>query len=205
MPEGTTGTAQEQQTQGTQAAAQQGTGAGDATQAQAGQNGGEDRRFTQAEVDDLIKRRLERERQQSEQRTQREREQAEEQRLKENQEFQKLAEQRQARIAELEPTVAKAERYEAALTKLLTEERKAVPEYVHPILDKLDPAEQLEWIAGNRAQFAGQQSAQQHANGTGATGQVIRPLPQTPRGAGVAPVVNPVNEYLKRTYGASTT
>ncbi len=165
--------------------------AGDAPggQHQQAPHSGEDRRFSQAEVDDLIKRRLERERQTAEDRAKRERDAADEQRLKENQEFQKLADQRAKRIEELEPLKVKAERYEAALTTLLTEERKAVPEYVQPILDKLDPAEQLEWIAQNKASFpppatqgtgSGQQQAQR---GT-------RALPQTPRPAAPATPVD---------------
>ncbi|HXI15149.1 MAG TPA: hypothetical protein VNM48_02170, partial [Chloroflexota bacterium] len=154
--------------------------AGDATGGQQAPNGGEDRRFSQAEVDDLIKRRLERERQAAEDRTKREREAADEQRLKENQEFQKLADQRAKRIDELEPLKIKAERYEAALTVLLTEERKAVPEYVHPILDKLDPAEQLEWIAQNKASFPALPPATP-GPGQQRQGQGTRAPPQTPR------------------------
>lgn len=84
----------------------------------------------------------------------------------------------QKRVQELEPAAEKAERFEAALTKLLTEEKKAVPDHLTSLLDRLDPAEQLEWIAANRAQFAGAAALQ----GAGAQAQQRpRPLPQTPR------------------------
>jgi len=78
---------------------------------------------------------------------------AEAQRLAEQQKWQELAQKHEARLKELEPVQAKAASYEAALKKLLDEQRKGVPAYVLPLLDKMDAAEQLEWIAVNAAQF----------------------------------------------------
>lgn len=173
MPDGT-GAAQDQQTPTpSETPNHESTAAGDAT---ATNNGGEERRFTQAEVNALITKRLEQERKQGEQRIQREREAAEAKRLEENQEYQKLAEQRAKRLSELEPLKDKAERYEAALTKLLAEERKGVPEYVIPILDKLEPDEQLAWIAEHKGSFPAPTDTQQQQRTT-------RALPQTPRPA----------------------
>lgn len=79
---------------------------------------------------------------------------AEAARLAEQGEFKKLAEQAEARAKDLEPHKVTAERYGAALTKLLEAERKDLPKHVLTLLDKLDPAEQLEYIAENRAEIS---------------------------------------------------
>jgi len=89
-----------------------------------------------------------------------------------NGEWQKLADQRAARIAELEPVYAdatsKLQRYEAALNSQLAALRKDVPKHVVALLDKLDVAEQLEWLAANREQL------KPHVDG----------VPSTPKPAG---------------------
>lgn len=51
--------------------------------------------------------------------------------------------------ADLEAANTKAQRFEAALNGLLEKQRKAVPDHLQALLDKLDPVEQLEWLAGN--------------------------------------------------------
>lgn len=76
-------------------------------------------------------------------------EKAEAERLKKGQEWEQLAEQRQQRIDELEPIKERAERYEAALKKRLATEREGLPKHIIALLDRLDPAEQLEWLADN--------------------------------------------------------
>lgn len=93
------------------------------------------------------------EREKADRAAQQQAEQAEAQRLAEQQKWQELAQKHEARLKELEPVQAKAQAYEAALKKLLDEQRKAVPGYVLPLLDKMDAAEQLEWIAANAGQF----------------------------------------------------
>lgn len=75
-------------------------------------------------------------------------------RLAEQGQYKQLAEQAQAQVAGLEPYKAQAERYAAALDAQLVQERKGVPDYVLPLLDALDPAAQLEYIAANREKFA---------------------------------------------------
>lgn len=75
---------------------------------------------------------------------------AEAARLAEAGKFKELAEAAEKRAAEAEPYKTKAERAEAALTKLLEEERKGLPKHVTTLLDKLDPVDQLEYIAKNR-------------------------------------------------------
>ena len=80
-------------------------------------------------------------------------EEAEKKRLAEQGQFKELADQAAKKASDLEPFKAKAERYEGALGKLLAEERKGLPKHVTALLDRLDPAEQLEWIAENRAEL----------------------------------------------------
>jgi hypothetical protein len=70
--------------------------------------------------------------------------------LKKQGDWQKLHEQEKKRADDLEPFKTKAEKYEAALGKLLAKEREGLPKHVLTLLDKLDPAEQLEYIAENR-------------------------------------------------------
>jgi hypothetical protein len=75
---------------------------------------------------------------------------AEAARLAEQGKFKELAEAAEKKASDLEPFKTKAERAEAALTKLLEEERKGLPKHVTELLDKLDPVDQLEYIAKNR-------------------------------------------------------
>lgn len=78
---------------------------------------------------------------------------AERERLKQQEEWQKLAEQHEARVAELEPLAERVTRYEGVITALLEKQREGVPEFVQPLLDKLDPADQLEYIAANQEKW----------------------------------------------------
>lgn len=128
------------------------------------ENGGDDNKpepkFTQADIDRIVTERLERERKKSEANAQKAKEQAEAKALEEQQKFQELAEKRGTKVAELESTVGtltadleaateEAKRYKAALNGLLEKQRKAVPEHLVALLDKLDPVEQLEWLSNN--------------------------------------------------------
>jgi hypothetical protein len=148
-------------------------------------DGGTETRFTQAQVDALIRDRLDRERKKADEAQRKAADEAEAKRLAEQNEFKTLAEKHAAKAAELEPYKAKAERYEAALTALLTEERKAVPEHLHPLLDRMDPAEQLEYIAGHRDQLA------PPANGA------VAGVPPTPRAAGAPSPEHVINEKVE--------
>lgn len=56
----------------------------------------------------------------------------------------------QKKVESLTPRAEKAERYEAALEKLLEREREGLPEYIVRLLDRMDPAEQLEYISEHR-------------------------------------------------------
>ena len=83
---------------------------------------GEPRSFSQADVDRIVKERLEREKTAREKATQKAREEAEAQSLKKNQEWQSLAEKNEARVSqlaarlgELEPLSEQVTRYKSAL------------------------------------------------------------------------------------------
>jgi molecular chaperone GrpE (heat shock protein) len=115
----------------------------------------------QKRVDDMLKERLEREQKKAEQKALKAKEEALAEAATKNGEWQQLAEQRAARLTELETqlatldaTTTKAQRYEAALGKQVEALRKELPKHLLPLLDKLDVAEQLEWLAANREQLA---------------------------------------------------
>jgi chromosome segregation ATPase len=78
---------------------------------------------------------------------------AAEARLREKEDYKTLAEQHEAKVKDLEPKIteldAKAKRYEEAVTAQLKTAKAQVPEHLHSLLEKLDPVEQLEWIANN--------------------------------------------------------
>ena len=143
--------------------ADKGTEGGDTTGDATGQNSGTDKptpTFTQSDVDRIVNERLDRERKKAETATQKAREEVESKALADQAKFQELADKRGKQVTDLETAnatlttqleavTAKADRHEKALTKLLAEQLKAVPEHLHSLLSKLDAVEQLEWIAGN--------------------------------------------------------
>lgn len=69
--------------------------------------------------------------------------------LAEQGQHQQLAEERARRIAELEPEAQAAARYRAALEAQLTASKKDLPPHITALLDKMDPADQLEYLAAN--------------------------------------------------------
>lgn len=117
-------------------------------------------------IDKRLAERLERERKKTETATAKAREEAEAKALADQAKFQELADKRGAKLTELETATAdltgkleseaaKALRYEKALTAMLAEQRKRVPEHLHGLLDKLPVDEQLTWIASNGDKLAG--------------------------------------------------
>jgi hypothetical protein len=168
---------QQSQGNGQQQATDNATGqqGGNASAGNGGQ-GNDDKKFSQAELEAHIKARLDQANRAAETKAQREREAAEAEALKEQQKFKELAEQRERQLAEIEPFKAKAERYEAALTTMLETECKGLPAHITALLDKLDPAEQLEWIATNRDALG--QATDDAANGSRTA---TRAVPTTPR------------------------
>lgn len=55
---------------------------------------------------------------------------------------------------QIEELTKKAEKYDALFKTGLDERRKKLPESVVKLLDKLDPAEQVEWLDANEASIA---------------------------------------------------
>lgn len=83
-------------------------------------------------------------------------EEAEQRRLAEQKEFEQLANKRAEMISELEVKLAEfqelektVERYKTALQTHLETQRAGLPEHVTALLDKLDPVEQLEYVASH--------------------------------------------------------
>lgn len=113
----------------------------------------EEKTFTQAELEQIVKDRLDRERKKAEGETEKARLKAEADALEKNQEWQKLAEQRQAKIDELEkqsvelqPFKDQAEKYKAALDGQLAELKKKLPKYLLPLIEKMDPVDAMAYI-----------------------------------------------------------
>jgi hypothetical protein len=131
-----------------------------------------EKRFTQAELDAIVKDRLERERRKADDERKKAADEAETKRLAEQNEFKALADRHEARVKELEPAAERAEKYAAALTKHLEAQRKDLPPHILELLDTRDPADQLDWIASHQDELS---------KGTGSTGAAIR---ETPRNAG---------------------
>lgn len=140
--EGEGGTGQEKTDDGSGGSGDGGNTGGDGSNTGGSGSGDDNRRFSQQDVDRIVADRLKRERDKSDQEKARLAREAQEKAAKEQGEFQTLAEQRQARIAELEADSAAKE------TKLKeTQMRYAImaeaasagavdPEAVYALLDK---------------------------------------------------------------------
>jgi CRISPR/Cas system-associated endonuclease/helicase Cas3 len=150
-----------------------------------GQNGGDEKQFTQAELDQIVKDRLEREKRKQEAAAQKAKDEAEAKALAEQQKWQELAQKHEKKLSELEGELSttstavesakeKAERYEKALQAHLKAQREGLADHILALLDKLDPVEQLEYIATNKDALVGKQ-----AN----TGGGVPPSPK-PKGDG---------------------
>ena len=119
---------------------------------------GDDKRFTQAELDAIVEKRLARAKEKAEADRVKAEQQATEQALREQGEWQKLADQRAAELsaarAELDAAKDAAsdrDRYKAAIVAQLKALRADLPPHITALLDKLDVADQLAYIAENHA------------------------------------------------------
>lgn len=119
-----------------------------------------DEKEFQDAIDKRLAERLERERKKADTAAQKAREEAESKALADQAKFQELAEKRAKALTDLEASTAdltgkfeaeqaKAQRYEKALTAMLADQRKRVPEHLHSLLDRLPVDEQMTWIATN--------------------------------------------------------
>lgn len=112
--------------------------------------------YTEAELKDEIERRLKSQKSAIEAAQAKERKQQEDAALAQQGEYQKLAEERQQRIGELERQIAESEtvtsqrdRYKGTLAKFLAKEREGLPAHILKLLDRMDEADQLDYIAEN--------------------------------------------------------
>lgn len=109
----------------------------------------EEKKFSQAEVDQLIQNRLDRQKRALEAQ-QREAQQAlETQKLEDQKEFEKLAKQRAEEINTLKPRAGLAESYEKRVAQLMSEAAKALPSNIQMLLNKLPLPDQLDWLTEN--------------------------------------------------------
>lgn len=115
-----------------------------------------EKKFSQAELDAILKERLEREKKKHEAAAEKARKEAEEAALAKNQEWQTLAEKRAEEIAaltkerdELAAVKELAEKYEAALKSQLAKSKEKLPDYLQEVIDRMDPLEAMEYITRN--------------------------------------------------------
>ena len=116
--------------------------------------------FTQAELDKIIADRLKRQEAKIRKDLEKKSKEREAEELEASQEWQTLAQKRQAqiqdlenRVAELEPLAERVEKYEAALTGYRDELLKGVPEHIQELLADKDIADQLTWLTSNAAKL----------------------------------------------------
>lgn len=122
--------------------------------------GKDEKTFTQSELETIVKDRLDRERRKAEKESEKKKETEKAERLKEQEKFKELSETQAAQIAdltaqnesittELEDLKAIHTKYEKAIKAHLETQREGLPDHVLALLDKLDPVDQLEYIANN--------------------------------------------------------
>lgn len=121
-------------------------------------------KFTQADVDRLIKERLDRADKKAKEAADKAKKEAADKALADNAEWQKLAESRGKEVEGMASFKDKAERYEKALMTQLEKAREGLTPAALKLLDKLDPAEQLEFIAENRDELLPQEDKGKPAN-----------------------------------------
>lgn len=119
--------------------------------------------FTKDDVERIVKERLDRAQKRAEAEQAKAADEARTRALAEQGEWKTLAEQHATRITELEGVTRtmqtveqERDRYKTAVTALLKTQRTDLPQPIQDLLDKLDPVDQLEWIAKNRQAVAGQ-------------------------------------------------
>jgi len=108
----------------------------------------------QSKVESILKDRLERKEKQAQEREAKAKREAEEKALGEQGKFKELSETQAKRLAELEPLEAQVKRFEKALTAYRDSQFKDVPEPIRALLNKMDVAEQVEWLTANASTLA---------------------------------------------------
>lgn len=112
--------------------------------------------FTQAEVDKIIDERLARAKRKAEDEATKAKTEAEQKALAEQGEWKTLAEKYQGEIKDLTATLESQKAHEKTIERLtsvlksrLEADRKGLPEPILKLLDRLDVADQMEWLASN--------------------------------------------------------
>lgn len=109
--------------------------------------------YSEADVERIVKERLERQKRATEAQRQKEADLAEQQRLEAQQEYKQLAEQREKQLSDLAPQAEKAARYEEALTRLLQAELAPLPPAIKELLDGKNPVDALDWVTKHKAEL----------------------------------------------------
>lgn len=65
----------------------------------------------------------------------------------------KRAEKAEGKLTKLEGAAEERDRYKAVVESYAESQREGLPESVQKLLDNLDPADQLEWLAENREEY----------------------------------------------------
>ena len=135
---------------------------------------GDDKRFTQADVDEIVKARLKRAEDKAKADQEKARTDAEAKALAEQGEWKTLAEQREKDLTQAQQVIeaAKAterdrDRYKQALTTHVNALRANLPSHLTALLDKLDPVDQLEWMSANHAELTRPNAPDINAGGRG--------------------------------------
>jgi hypothetical protein len=93
------------------------------------------------------------------------------------------AEKYQREVEKYKPQAEKAERYEGALKTYLDQERDGLPPHITALLDRMDVADQLEWLSANKEHLKAPSRVPGSPDATSASGR------------------DPVEEHMNKVYG----
>ena len=117
----------------------------------------QERAFTQADVDRIVKERIEREKAKGEAAAQKARQAAEAQALAEQGKFKELSESQGKRIAELEATAQELQaaqgqlkKYQQALAEYRDAQYAGIPDHIKALLEGRDILDQMAWLTANQ-------------------------------------------------------
>lgn len=117
----------------------------------------QERAFTQADVDRIVKERIEREKAKGEAAAQKARQAAEAQALAEQGKFKELSESQGKRIAELEATAdelkaaqGQLKKYQQALSEYRDAQYAGIPDHIKALLEGRDILDQMAWLTANQ-------------------------------------------------------
>lgn len=127
-------------------------------------------RFSQADIDRIVKERLDRERDKAQKEAAKHAADLEKKQLAENAEWQKLAEKAQQELQALKAEAERAERLGAVMATMYENRLKALPANLRKAVESLpatDPLDRLAWLDANESLFAQAQAVPDINAGTG--------------------------------------